>query len=72
MDWSGRNFCGLKFDWEYNKGQVDISMLNYAIDLLKRLQHTQQQPRYSPHAHLPIIYGKAGQRQYTAIIFPVH
>ena len=24
-----------------------------------------QQPQYSPHAHLPIIYGKAGQMQYT-------
>ena len=37
VDWSGRNFCGLIFDWYYNKGHVDISMPNYVIDALNRL-----------------------------------
>ena len=35
------------------------------IDALKRLQYNKKQPpRYSTHTHLPIIYGKVGQRQY--------
>ena len=40
-------------------------MPNYVIDTLNRLQHNKQHPQYSPHVHLPIIYGKLGQRQYT-------
>ena len=62
VDWSGRNDGALIFDWKYNKGQVDISIPNYVIDYLKILQHEKQQPQNSPHAHLPIIYGKVGQR----------
>ena len=47
---------GLNVDWEYNKGQVDMSMPNYVIDALNRLQHTQQQPQYSPHVNLTNMY----------------
>ena len=39
VGWSGQNFCSLTFDWEYDKGQVDISIHKYVIDSLKRLQH---------------------------------
>ena len=65
VDWSGRNLCALKFDWDYNKGHVDRYMRNYVINALNRFQHNNQQCQYFPHAHLPIIYGKAGQRHYT-------
>ena len=41
-------------------------MPNYVLDTLKRLQHEKQQPQISSHAHLPVIYGKTGQSQYTA------
>ena len=59
LDWSGRNLCGLTFDWDYNKGHLVISMPNYVIDNLNRLQHNKTQPQYSPHVHLPIIHDKA-------------
>ena len=42
-----------------------MSVPNYVINALNRLQHTQQQPEYSPHAYRPIICDQAGQRQYT-------
>ena len=28
-DWTGNHYCGLTFDWNYNKGYVDISMPVY-------------------------------------------
>ena len=66
--WIGQDFCRLIFDWDYKKGCVDISMSSYVIDALKRLQHNKQQaPQYSPATHIPIIYDKAGQRQYTTL-----
>ena len=40
-------------------------MPNYVIDALNRLHHNKQHPQSSPHAHLPIIYEKAGQKKYT-------
>ena len=40
-------------------------MPNYVINSLNRLQHNKQQPQYSQHAHLPIVYDEVGQRQYT-------
>ena len=43
---------------------MDISLPNYVIDALNRLQHNKQKTQYSSHAHLPIIYDKSGQRQY--------
>ena len=51
VDWSGQNLCGIRFDWEYNKGQVDISMNNYVIDALKILQHKNNNPNIL-HMHI--------------------
>ncbi len=31
QDWSGKNFCGLKFKWNYEKRFVDMSMPNYVL-----------------------------------------
>ena len=50
VDWSGRNFCGLTFDWNYKEGYVDISMPGYISDTLKNLQHEKKpKPQCSPH-----------------------
>ena len=65
VDWLGRLFCCLTFDWNYNKGHMDISMPNYDIYALNILQYNKQQSQYSPHIYNPIIYGKVGQRPYT-------
>ena len=66
VDWSGRNFCGLTFDWNYKEGYVDVSMPGYISDALKKLQHDKKpKPQYSPHEHFPINYGKHDATQYT-------
>ena len=58
VDWSGKNYCGLHIDWQYEKGYVDVSMQDYVAKALQRLQHTPPtSPQYSPHAHAPITYG---------------
>ena len=50
VDWTGKNFLGLKLNWNYDQQYVDISMPNYIEKTLQRLQYTQQvHPQYSPH-----------------------
>lgn len=39
IDWSGKIFCGLELEWNYVQGYVDISMRNFVIKTLQRLQH---------------------------------
>ena len=29
VDWSGTNYCGLTFEWQYEKGYVDVGMPKY-------------------------------------------
>ena len=67
VDWGGTNYCGLNIDWHYEKGYVDIYMLQYVSKALKRLQHRPTTtPQYSPHAHTPIVYGMNNTQQFTA------
>ena len=40
-------------------------MPDYVIKNLKRLHPNPSTPQYSPHQHIPIIYGKKGTRQYA-------
>jgi hypothetical protein len=64
VDYSGKNFCGLTMNWNYQAGFVDIAMPEYVQDALKRFQHQQPTtPQYSPHQHIPIKYGE--RRQYA-------
>ena len=66
MDWQGNNFCGLTYDWNYKDGYVDVSMPNYVQKPLTWLNHKPvKYPQYSPHKHIPVIYSKQGDRQYT-------
>ena len=66
VDWEGKNFCGLTFNWNYDKRYVDISMPQYVQDALKRLQHHPKvSPQYSPYHFTPVTYSKAGTRQYA-------
>jgi hypothetical protein len=65
-DWEGKNYCGLHIKWNYEAGYVDISMPEYVDKMLQRLQHTPKtKPQYSPHKHLPIVYGTTNTRQYA-------
>ena len=50
VDWTGKDYCGLTFDWNYGKNYVDIRMPNYVPSTLQRLQHVPpSRPQYSPH-----------------------
>ena len=50
VDWSGENYCGLKLDWDYKNEHVDISMPNYVIKALHRLQHKfSTSSQHAPH-----------------------
>ena len=50
IDWTGKDYCGLHLDWNYNKGYVDISMPNYVRKTLNKLNHPQpKKPVNAPH-----------------------
>ena len=62
-DRTGKNYCGLNFDWHYDDGYVDVSMPTYTPDSLKRLKHVlKTHPQYSPHEPVTIRYGQKGAR----------
>ncbi len=65
-DWSGKNFCGLTFDWHYNAEYVDVSMPKYIPALLKKLLHAMpDKPQFSPYVIQPYVPFKKGQQQYA-------
>ena len=50
VDWAGTDYCGLSIEWDYDAGHVDISMPNYAIKALKKLNHPPpKKPQHAPH-----------------------
>lgn len=54
VDYEGENYCGLTFDWNYEKEYVDLSMPHYVQNVLKRLVHVKKvYPQYSPHIAPP-------------------
>ena len=62
----GKNYCSLTFDWNYEKCYVDVSMPGYVRESLQRLGYKPKRfPQYSPHAHIPVKFGKKGARQYA-------
>ena len=68
VDWDGKNYCELYFDWHYDKGYVDISMPNYILKALKRLQYQPQtRPQFSPNQHIPTKYGRKGEQQFAGL-----
>jgi hypothetical protein len=38
-DWTGSAYCGLKLDWDYNNGTVDLSIHGYIKAALHKYQH---------------------------------
>ena len=66
VDLTGSNYCGLRLDWNYEKGFIDISMPGYIKKLLHKLQHvTRKQPQYAPHQWTLPAYGK--KRQFAKV-----
>ena len=39
VDREGKNYCGLKIDWDYEKERVDISMMGSVPKALYKYQH---------------------------------
>ena len=50
-DFSGQNYCGLTFDWEYKREFVDILIPDYIPKALDKFQHKPSKPQYSPHVY---------------------
>ena len=55
----GTDFCGLHLDWNYNQRWVDISMPEYVIKTLIRLEHPfPSKPKHAPHRWIPTVFGQ--------------
>ena len=58
-DWTGKSYCGLTLDWNYQQKYVDISMPGYIEKLLKKLKHPQPpRPVHAPHQWTKPVYGR--------------
>ena len=63
MDPEGKNYCDLMFNWYYNLRFVDIFILKYIPETLKKLSYIPKtKPQYSLHRHIPIQYGNKEQQ----------
>ena len=63
-DWEGEMYIGLTFDWDYDEGEVHISMPGYVAKALKQFQHEKPKRRQdSPCPWTPPKYG--AKVQYT-------
>lgn len=50
VDLSGKSYCGLDIDWNYDEGWVDISMPKFVKNTLDKLQHSPPlKSQHSPH-----------------------
>ena len=64
VDWTGQEYCGLHFEWNYDKNYVDVSMPRYVPKLLAKLKHPPpKKPCYSLHDWTQPVYGQT--RQYA-------
>jgi len=61
LDWTGTRYIGITLDWDYNKRQVHLSMLNYVKKALKQFQHIAGKLQHSPYPSIPIQYGTKEQ-----------
>jgi hypothetical protein len=57
-NWNGDKFLGMKLDWDYQNGTVDLSMPGYIEKALQRFQHENPiKPEHSPHRYIEPQYG---------------
>jgi hypothetical protein len=56
-DWTGSVYCGLKLDWDYINGTVDLCMPGYTKAALHKYQHpAPTHPEHAPHQCNPPVY----------------
>ena len=59
IDKTGRNYCGLTFEWNYNEEFVEISMPGYVPKALEQFNHPALiRPQYAPHKWSRPNYGQ--------------
>jgi hypothetical protein len=57
VDREGKRFIGLTLDWDYERGEMHISMPEYVEKALKKFNHKPPaKPQNQPHPHQPIVY----------------
>jgi len=62
IDRTGRNFCGLRLDWNYSHGYVDISMPDFVRKTFDKLNYKCNKKRQlAPHQWALPDYGKTRQ-----------
>jgi hypothetical protein len=55
-------YCGLKLDWDYTNGTVELSMPIYIKEALHKYQHpAPTYPEHAPHQWNPTVYGAKTQ-----------
>ena len=66
VDWSGKHFCGITFDWKYHSGYVDVSMTGYVQRMHQHFQHqTPKSLQFSSFSATPYVKAIKGQLQYA-------
>jgi hypothetical protein len=61
-DWTGSKFIGIHLDWNYEKGEVKLSMNGYVPKALKEFQHPPPNKSVNgPTPYTPPVYGKTVQ-----------
>ena len=59
IDWTGAKYVGIDLNWDYEKGEVKLSMKGYVKQALKQFQHpTPTKHHYGPTKYVPPEYGK--------------
>ena len=61
-NWEGKRYLGLDLDWDYEKREVNLSMLTYVNNTLKRFNHKKpRKPQNQPYPHTKTVYGAKAQ-----------
>jgi len=61
-DWEGTNYCGLTFNWNHDKGYIDVSLPNYVEKAFEKFQHPKPAKlQYAPHRWNQPVYGRCTQ-----------
>ena len=66
VDFSGKHLCDITFNWKYQNGYVEVSMLGYVKKLLQMFHHQpSKSPQFSPFDTAPYVKSIKGQSQYA-------
>eukprot|EP00978_Attheya_sp_CCMP212_P015890 scaffold41124_cov54-Attheya_sp.AAC.2 len=62
FDWTGSKYIGIDLDWNYEAGEVKLSMKGYVQKALKEfLHHTPRKPVNRPTPYTALVYSKSVQ-----------